>query len=170
MKTNTQKTTRYYLTFNIGKQEFGVEVETVLNILKLQEIMNLPETPEYMKGVINLRGKVVPVIDIRLKFGMTPTEYTDSTCIIVMDIKIAQEVIYVGTLVDSVVAVLEIEDRLIESEPGIGTAYKSEFILGVAKLPGKFIMLLDFVKILTTNELDEITIANKNVDNTLTLK
>ena len=150
-----------YLTFRIGEEEFGAHVSKVLNILELQEITKVPKAPEYMKGVIDLRGMVLPVIDTRMKFGMTPIEYTDNTCIVVMDLAINDEIIHVGALVDAVVAVNEIDESIIEPAPSIGTTYKSEFITGVAKLDDKFIMLLDLIKLFTSDELDYLNSSNK---------
>ena len=102
-----------YLTFKLGEEEFAAHVGKVLNILEMTKITEVPKSPDYMKGVINLRGSVLPVIDTRIKFGMTPTEYTPNTCIVVMDIDMDGDSIHVGALVDSVQAVLEIEDTQI---------------------------------------------------------
>ncbi len=155
---NIQSTSKIesYLTFKIGNEEYGAHVSKVLNILELQKITKVPKAPEYMKGVIDLRGMVLPVIDTRIKLGMSPTEYTDSTCIVVMDLDIKEEIIHVGALVDSVVAVNEIDDKVIEPSPSIGSTYKSEFISGVAKLNDHFIMILDLVKLFTSKELSDL--------------
>jgi purine-binding chemotaxis protein CheW len=150
-----------YLTFKIGDEEFGAHVSKVLNILELQRITKVPKTPEYMKGVINLRGMVLPIIDTRIKFDMTPTEFTDNTCIVVMDLKVDDEILHLGALVDSVSAVHEINEQDIEPTPSIGKAYKSEFITGVVKVNDSFIMLLDLVKLFTSDELIDLKETQK---------
>ncbi len=142
-----------YLSFNLGDEEFAVNVSKVLNILEMLKITEVPKSPEYMKGVINLRGTVLPVIDTRIKFGMTPTEYTNNTCIVVMEIEMDNDIVQVGTLVDSVQAVLELEDSEIQPPPSIGSKYKSEFIYGMVKVDEKFIMLLDMEKVLSAEEV-----------------
>lgn len=142
-----------YLSFNLGDEEFAVNVSKVLNILEMLKITEVPKSPEYMKGVINLRGTVLPVVDIRVKFGMTPTEYTNNTCIVVMEIEMDNDIVKVGALVDSVQAVMELEDSQIQPPPSIGSKYKSEFIYGMVKVGEKFIMLLDMEKVFSAEEV-----------------
>jgi len=156
MELNNTSKINSYLTFKIGDEEFGANVENVLNILELQEITKVPKSPDYMKGIINLRGKVLSIIDTRIKFEMTPTEYTDDTCIIVMDLVTEDEVIHIGALVDSVVAVREIDDNQINPSPSIGNSYKSEFITGLAKIDESFVMILDVIKLFTSEELKDL--------------
>jgi len=146
-----------YLTFKLGKETFGAHVSQVLNILEMTKITEVPKSPDYMKGVINLRGSVLPVIDTRIKFGMPETEYTNNTCIVVMDLELDEDTIHIGSIVDEVVSVLEIEESQIEPPPSIGNKYKSEFIFGMAKVDENFIMLLDMQKVLSSEELSEIT-------------
>jgi purine-binding chemotaxis protein CheW len=142
-----------YLSFKLGDEEFAAHVGKVLNILEMTRITEVPKAPEYMKGVINLRGTVLPVIDTRIKFGMTKTEYTTNTCIIVLDIDVDGETIQVGALVDSVQAVLEIEKSTILPPPSIGSKYKSEFIEGVANIDEKFIMILNMDAVFSTEDV-----------------
>ena len=142
-----------YLSFNLGDEEFAVNVSKVLNILEMLKITEVPKSPEYMKGVINLRGAVLPVVDTRIKFGMTPTEYTNNTCIVVMEIEMDNDIVKVGALVDSVQAVMELEDSEIQPPPSIGSKYKSEFIYGMVKVDEKFIMLLDMEKVFSAEEV-----------------
>ena len=142
-----------YLSFKLGEEEFAAHVGKVLNILEMTRITEVPKAPEYMKGVINLRGTVLPVIDTRIKFGMTPTVYTTNTCIIVLDIEMEGESIHVGALVDGVQAVLEIEKNQIMPPPSIGSKYKSEFIDGVANIDEKFIMILNMDAVFSSDEL-----------------
>jgi len=148
--------TNSYLSFNLGEEEFATHVSKVLNILEMVKITEVPKAPEYMKGVINLRGSVLPVVDTRIKFGMTSTEYTNNTCIVVMEVEMDHDIVQVGALVDSVQAVLEIEDTQIQPPPSIGSKYKSEFIYGMVKLDERFIMLLDMEKVFSTEEIISI--------------
>jgi len=142
-----------YLSFKLGDEEFAAHASKVLNILEMCNITVVPKSPSYMKGVINLRGTVLPVIDTRVKFGMTPTIYTNNTCIIVLDIIMDNESVHVGALVDGVQAVLEIERNKIMPAPSIGSKYKSEFIEGVANIEEKFVMILDMDAIFSTDDL-----------------
>ena len=145
-----------YLTFKLGEEEFAAHVGKVLNILEMTKITEVPKSPDYMKGVINLRGSVLPVIDTRIKFGMTPTEYTPNTCIVVMDIDMDGDSIHVGALVDSVQAVLEIEDTQIFPPPSIGHKYRSEFIEGVANINDSFIMILNMDEVFSSEEVHDM--------------
>lgn len=153
MTTETNITINSYLSFNLGEEEFAVHVGKVLNILEMAKITEVPKSPDYMKGVINLRGTVLPVVDTRIKFGMTPTEYTTNTCIVVMEVEMEGDMVQVGALVDSVQAVLELNDEQIQPPPSIGSKYKSEFIYGVAKVDENFIMLLDMEKVFSSDEI-----------------
>ncbi len=167
--TQENKTTtaiRSYLTFKLGEELFAVHVGKVLNILELVKITEIPRSPDYMKGVINLRGSVLPVIDTRIKFGMSPTVYTQNTCIIVLNVDIEDEIVDVGALVDSVQEVLEVDDEQIQPPPSIGAKYKSEFINGMIKNDDIFIMLLNMDKVFSTDEvieLQELTNVKKSM-------
>jgi len=142
-----------YLSFKLGEEIFGANVTKVLNILEIAKITKVPKAPVYMKGVINLRGSVLPLIDTRIKFDMGETVYTPNTCILVLDIDISGEVVHVGALVDSVHEVIEIEETQILPPPSIGSKYKSEFIEGIAKINNEFIMLLNMDLIFSSSEL-----------------
>jgi purine-binding chemotaxis protein CheW len=142
-----------YLTFKLGEEIFGANVSKVLNILEMTKITKVPKAPNYMKGVINLRGSVLPLIDTRIKFDMPETEYTTNTCILVLDIDLGGEPVHVGALVDSVQEVIEIDAAQILPPPSIGSKYKSEFIEGMAKINDEFIMLLNMDLIFSNNEL-----------------
>jgi len=154
--TNIAKITSY-LTFKLGDEEFAAHVSKVLNILELTKITEVPKSPNYMTGVINLRGSVLPVIDTRIKFGMTPTEFTPSTCIVVMDIDLEGESVHVGALVDSVQAVIEIEHNQIMPPPSLGNKYRSEFIEGVANINDTFIMILNMDEVFSSEDLIDLT-------------
>jgi purine-binding chemotaxis protein CheW len=142
-----------YLTFKLGEETFGANVSKVLNILEMTKITKVPKAPNYMKGVINLRGAVLPLIDTRIKFDLAETEYTTNTCILVLDIDLNGEAVHVGALVDSVQEVIEIDDHSIQPPPSIGSKYRSEFIEGMAKIGEEFIMLLNMDLIFSTHEL-----------------
>jgi purine-binding chemotaxis protein CheW len=153
MSNEKSKTLNSYLSFKLGEEVFAANVSKVLNILEMTKITQVPRSPSYMKGVINLRGTVLPVIDTRIKFGMSVTEFTANTCILVLDVIIDNESLHVGALVDAVQEVLEIEPSLILPPPNIGSKYKSEFINGMYKLNDtQFIMLLDMDKIFMSED------------------
>lgn len=157
MDEETKTKANSYLTYKIGEEEFASHVNQVLNILELSDITKVPKAPNYMKGVINLRGMVLPVIDTRLKFGMSETVFTEKTCIIVMELTLDEkDDVYLGALVDEVVAVIELEKDQIEPPPGIGSKYKSDFIFGMAKHDEKFIMMLDMEKVFSMDEIAEL--------------
>jgi purine-binding chemotaxis protein CheW len=147
-----------YLSFKLGEETFAANVSKVLNILEMTKITKVPKAPEYMKGVINLRGAVLPLIDTRIKFGLTPTVFTANTCILVLDITIGVETLQVGGLVDAVQEVLEIEPHQILPPPNIGTKYHSDFISGMYK-PNEeqFIMILDMDSVFSVDELLEVS-------------
>lgn len=143
-----------YISFMLGDEYFAINVAKVLNILQLVQITKVPTAPDYMKGVINLRGTVLPIIDIRMKFGMDPIEYKRDTVILVLNVEIDNEVVNAGILVDSVKEVFEIQQAEILPPPGIGSKYKSKFIDGIYKMSDdKFVMLLDIDRIFSTDEL-----------------
>lgn len=167
MKENQEIKINSYLSFKLGEEEFAAHASKVLNILELSKITTVPRAPEYMKGVINLRGTVLPVIDTRVKFGMSPTVYTTNTCIIVLDITVDNESIQIGALVDGVQAVLEIEQNQIMPAPSIGSRYRSEFIEGVATIDEKFVMILDMDAIFSANDLTSLmekTVETKQIE------
>jgi purine-binding chemotaxis protein CheW len=153
MSTDKKNTINSYLTFKLGDEFFAANVNKVLNILEMTKVTKVPKAPAYMKGVINLRGSVLPLVDTRIKFDMTETEFTTNTCILVLDININNESVHVGALVDSVQEVLEIDDSNVQPPPSIGTRYRSEFIDGVAKIEEEFVMILNMDLIFSTDEL-----------------
>lgn len=142
-----------YLSFRLGDEEFAANVHKVLNILEMTPITKVPKSPIYMRGVINLRGSVLPVIDLRTKFGMEPTQTTIDTCIVVLNIEMDNDNLTLGVLVDAVKEVLEIEEDKIEPAPNIGTKYRAEFIKGMWKKEESFIMLLNIDTVFSSDEL-----------------
>lgn len=149
-----------YLTFKLADEEYGVEILKVREINGLLGITAVPQMPGYMKGVINLRGTVIPVIDLRLKFGLAEAEYTEQTCIIVVDV--GQEI---GIIVDTVSEVLDVPAADIEPPPTMGAAVDTSFILGMGKVGDAVKILLDVEKVLSGEELSEIQdAAGKDCD------
>ncbi len=156
MTSNSQGATAFgqnrldkYLTFSLGDEEYGVEILKVREIIGLMEITKVPRMPEFVRGVINLRGKVIPVIDLRLKFGMAAEEDTERTCVIVVDLGET----LIGVVVDKVSEVLAIAESEIDDTPAFGVSVDTEFILGMGKTKGKVIILLDIKKALTFGEI-----------------
>jgi purine-binding chemotaxis protein CheW len=145
-----------YLTFKLADEIFAFDVAKVREILELTTITKVPQTPEFMRGVINLRGSVVPVIDLKLNFSMQRTEQTINTCIIVVEVNLHGEAIVLGVLADSVQEVVEMEPNLIEPAPKLGTKLNTEFIKGMGKVGENFVMILDIDKVFSAEELTEL--------------
>jgi len=145
-----------YLTFKLDEEVFALDVAKVREILEYSGITKVPRTPDFMRGVINLRGSVVPVIDLRLKFGMSATEQTVNTCIIVVEVELADETLILGLLADSVQEVIEMEPAQIEAAPHIGTHLDTAFIKGMGKHDNRFVMILDIDRIFTGNDLSSL--------------
>lgn len=137
-----------YLTFYLGKEVYGIKIRYVTEIIGIQPITVIPEVPSFMKGIVNLRGKIIPVIDVRLKFKKEPVEYDDRTCIIVIDINDS-----VGLIVDSVAEVLTISDDNISQPPNYKSAFQNRYIDGIGKVGNDVKILLDCDKLLNDEEL-----------------
>jgi len=159
MSNSVLNETKQYLTFKLSDEVFGVDVAQVREILDYVKITKVPQTPDFMCGVINLRGSVVPVVDMNLKFGMNLTERTVNTCIVVVEVKLGDETAVLGALVDSVQEVFEIEPQNIEPAPRIGTKLNTEFIKGMGKREEKFIIILDIDKVFSSEELEIVQSA-----------
>jgi purine-binding chemotaxis protein CheW len=148
--------TNQYLTFKLEDEVFGLAIGKVREVLDFTTITKVPRTPEYMRGVINLRGSVVPVVDLHLKFGLAQTEKTVNTCIIIVEISMEGEITVLGALADSVQEVVELEPEQIEPAPKIGTKLNTEFIKGMGKREDQFIILLDIDKVFSNEELSMV--------------
>ena len=148
-------TLQTYLSFKLGEEVFAINVAKVLNILELKPITKVPKSPEYLKGVINLRGTVLPVVDLRLKFGLAENQVTVDTNIIVLSIEKEGEEIMLGILIDAVKEVLEFKTEEIAPSPAIGTKYNAGFIKGMWRVDENFIMILDIDKVFSTEEVVE---------------
>ncbi len=142
-----------YLTFRVGDEVFALDVFQVREVLDLITITKVPRSPEFMRGVINVRGSVVPVVDLRLKFGLSKTENSMDTRIIVMDLFLDDENTIIGALADSVHEVMELDLSQIEPPPKIGMRWRTEFIRGIGKHDGQFIIILDIDRVFTSEEL-----------------
>ena len=146
-----------YLTFQLANEEFGIRVLKVREIMGIQEITAVPQTPAHIKGVINLRGKVVPVIDLRLKFGLPAADYTQRTCIIVTQVQGEAGAVHMGIVVDGVSEVLNLTASEIEDTPDFGEDVGSGYLLGMAKSKGKVKILLDIDKVLSSQDLHNLS-------------
>lgn len=142
-----------YLSFRLGDEIFAISVAKVLEVLEIQKITRVPKTPKYMRGVLNLRGDVLPVIDTRLKFNMETTADTERTVIIVLDLESKNKKIVIGAIADSVKEVLEINENEIKTVPEIGSNYDAAFITGMVHHRDDFIMLLDMDKVFSLDEI-----------------
>lgn len=142
-----------YVTFCLADELFGVEVSRAREILSLITVTSVPQTPDYMLGVINLRGQVVPVVDMRLKLGLPAAAASQDTCIIVVEVLVDDETIVVGALADAVREVLEIRTDSIEPPPRLGTKLRTEFIKGMGKIDESFLILLNIDKVFDSDEL-----------------
>jgi purine-binding chemotaxis protein CheW len=137
-----------YLTFALGAEEYGLPVLKVREIIKVMDITQVPQVPGHVRGVINLRGKVIPVVDLRLKFGFPSEAYTERTCIIVVDVDLPSGKVMMGIVVDSVSEVLSLTGAEIEAPPAFGDAVDTEYMLGLAKVKGAVKILLDLNRVL----------------------
>ena len=149
----TEERAGKYLVFHLGKEEFGIRVLKVREIMGIQDITAVPQTPAYVKGVINLRGKVIPVVDLRLKFGLPEIEYTQRTCIIVVQVQADSHGMMMGIVVDGVAEVLNLVSGDIEDTPDFGQGVVTPYLLGMAKIKGRVKILLDIDQVLTSQEL-----------------
>lgn len=142
-----------YLTFTLDKEDYGIGILKIKEIIGMMPITTVPQTPDYVEGVINLRGKVIPVIDLKLRFGMEKIDYTDRTCIIVVEIEARSGDLMIGIVVDSVSEVLNIRGEEIESTPTFGAKLNTDYILGMAKMEGGVKILLDIDRVLNAEEI-----------------
>lgn len=151
-----------YLTFKLGAEEFGLEILKVQEIIKMMDITRVPRTPDFVRGVINLRGKVIPVVDLRRRFDMEPKATTDKTCVIVVQIRRENLTVTMGIIVDEVSEVLDVTREQIEPAPEFGGVVNTDFILGIGKVGKRVVMLLDVDKVLSSQELDVVEKVKQN--------
>ncbi len=161
METKELLETSQYLAFKLAEEVFAFDISKVREVLEFDTVTKVPQTPEMMRGVINLRGSVVPVIDMRVKFGMGATEKTVNTVIIIIEVDLDDESTLIGALVDSVKEVMDMDTDHIEPPPSIGTQLNTEFIRGMGKQDDQFIIILDIKKIFSSDELALVQQAGK---------
>ena len=152
-----------FLTFKLDEEMYALDILKVREVLDFTKVTKVPRTPDFMRGVINLRGSVVPVLDLRLKFGMSITEKKIDTCIIITEIAIDGETTILGALADSVQEVLELDPEHIEPAPKIGTKLNTDFIKGMGKRDGEFIIILDIDKVFSSDELALVQSVDETV-------
>ena len=154
--------TRQYLTFKLGNEVFATDVSKVREVLDFTAVTKVPRTPDYMSGVINLRGSVVPVVDLRLCFEMSKTEKTVNTCIVVVEMLLDGESTVIGALADSVEEVIDLEPEQIQPPPRIGTQIRTDFIKGMGKRDSQFLMILDIDRVFSAEELSVVRRVEAN--------
>jgi purine-binding chemotaxis protein CheW len=145
-----------YLTYKLADEVFAFDITKVREVLDFTTITRVPKMPDFLRGVINLRGSVVPVVDLRLKFGMPKTDQTVDTCVIITEVNVDGEQTTIGALADSVQEVMDLDPDSIEPAPKIGTGLKTEFIKGMGKHNDGFIIILDIDKLLSSEELSAV--------------
>ena len=161
-ETNIENTKiQSYLSFRLENELFALSVDRVIEILEVPKITKIPKSPDYMSGVINLRGSVLPLVDTRIKFGMTPIEFTVNTCIIVLEIEVEGETIQLGTLVDAVLEALEVDESTMQSSPSIDAKYRLEFIKGVVHVQEDFIMLLNIDEVFSLENIEPVKMSKE---------
>ena len=156
MSVDSTKDTSQYLTFKLGAEMFALDVSNVREVLDFTTITKVPRAPEFMRGVINVRGSVVPVIDLHIKFGLPAVERTVDTRIVVMEIDLDGDATVIGALADAVQNVMEIDPDQIEKTPAVGSDWDRDLIKGIGKHDDKFIMILDVNRLFSTNELARV--------------
>jgi len=145
-----------YLTFKLADEDYGISLLKVREIIGMMPIASVPRTPDFVKGVINLRGKVIPVTDLRLRFDMPQTDYTDRTCIIVVEVKGPDGTLQMGIVVDAVTEVLPVKAEEIEAAPEFGAKVDTHYILGMANMDGAMKILLDIDRVMTAEDIAEL--------------
>jgi len=149
-----------HLTFSLGKETYGIPIQHVQQIIGMMDITEIPRMPKFIKGVTNLRGKIIPILDLRLKFGLPPIDYTDRTCIIIVEMQVNGIKKWMGVVVDAVSEVLNIQSSEIEPPPQYGTQTENDFLTGMGKVKGKVILLLEMQKVLNQEDLKLLQQSN----------
>ena len=145
-----------YLTFTLADEEYGIGILKIKEIIGMMPITTVPQTPEFVKGVVNLRGKVIPVLDLRMKFGLQSIDFTERTCIVVVEISVGESVVQIGIVVDSVSEVLNIQGNDIQDTPAFGKDVSTEYILGMAKLEGGVKILIDIDRVISDRDMQHL--------------
>lgn len=151
-----------FLSFRLGSEEYGLEILRVREIIGIIDITPLPQTPNYVKGVINLRGKIIPVIELRAKFELGPKEYTEETCVIVVEVSDGgDERFQMGVVVDTVSEVIDVPRNVIEPAPRFGGSLNTNYILGMGKLKDKVLILLDIDRVMSTSDINTLAESSR---------
>ncbi len=166
METATANELHQYLTFKLGEEVFALEIERVREVLEYSTVTALPRMPDFMRGVINLRGSVVPVVDLRVAFGMTRVDQTVNTCVIIVEMAVEETTIVIGAMADSVQEVIELDRGRIEPAPRIGANLCNRFIKGMGKHNGRFVIILDSDSVFTGEEAALVHAAGREADET----
>jgi purine-binding chemotaxis protein CheW len=153
---DTEQNVQQYLTFMIGGEEYAVSLLKVKEIIEYDTVTHVPKTPEWIRGVINLRGSVVPVIDLAVKFRQAPSVAGKLTCIVITEVQSGDEAAVMGIMADAVRQVIDLKRQDVEEPPSFGTRVKVDYLLGMARAGKKFCLLLDTEKVLSTDELLEL--------------
>jgi len=164
MTDNIEIQSLQYVTFNLAEELFGVEVTRTREILSLVNVTKVPQTPDYFLGVINVRGQVVPVVDMRIKLGLPAGSETEDTCIILIEVQVDDEAIVIGALTDAVREVLEVRSDQVEPPPRLGSRLRTEFISGMGKIGEQFIILLNIDRIFNAEELSLVRDVHEELD------
>ena len=164
MAVESMTETTQFLTFKLEDELFALNIDKVREVLDFTSITKVPQTPDYMRGVINLRGSVVPVVDLRLKFGKTMAEQTVNTCVIIVEVEMDGEKVVMGAMADAVQEVLDLEPGQIEPPPRVGTKLNLDFIRGMGKHADQFLIILDIDKVFTADELDQVQETGHDLD------
>ena len=156
-----------YLSFKLGNEIFAVSVHKVLEVLEMQNITRVPKTPDYIRGVINFRGEILPVVETRKKFNLPDTENETDSVIIILDLLVKDKAVQLGAITDGVSDVLEIKKEMIKDVPELGSRYNTEFLDGMVKVESGFIMILNMDKVFSVDELNIVTDASEAVNQEL---
>lgn len=149
----SQNEASQYLTFILSDEEFAVPIMQVKEIIEYNDLTTVPMVPEFIAGALNLRGSIVPVINLAIKFGMTPSEISRRTCVVIMEVEVDNEQAVMGVLVDKVLQVLDITEENIDAAPTLGAQIRTDFIKGMGKLEDRFVIILAINKILSAEEI-----------------
>jgi purine-binding chemotaxis protein CheW len=163
LNLNESQNGQEHLTFMLAGDEYAVPIMRAREILEYHELTNVPMVPGYIRGAINLRGSVVPVVDLATKFGLPGSEITRRTCIVIMEVELDGEHMVMGIIVDKVLQVLEIPDTNIEPAPGFGAKIRTDFILGMGKIDDNFVIILDIDRVLSAEEIAVVSHAGETV-------
>jgi purine-binding chemotaxis protein CheW len=161
---NAQVAAAQYLMFSLGEEAFATSIQSIREIIEYPGLTGIPLTPEFLRGVINLRGAVVPVIDLSVRFGRSKTAIGNRTCIVIVEAQANEERHLVGVIVDGVTEVLEVEQGNVEQRPNFGAGVRSEFVAGMINKDERFIVALDMDKILSAEELEALIQSKQDLD------